>query len=319
MSTQSKIIESIVSTVKKIREGNKIPGLPEGSSERYAISVNTVERSLSNDLAKDKYPALFVTNPSVYYRHLLSDVSICTMRFYVAGVLYNYSQTSTKDVGSVVRNDRLREAVHLTLTANSTWGDNAIRGRVLSCDVYTETEEEGSGFVFTCEADFIEYSDSVPDKDNLLPLPVDVTVCGSSRLEILNALYNCFLDTENISHVERATTWPVPPEIIFQKNCPGIWFRDSQEYYNYLGSRQADKNVAVNVLYAAVDFDAGTFANSVDVHVARIKDVLGRHADLEDRVLTVDIRAIRTNRSEYPVILLDVELAVRYIQSWEES
>lgn len=319
MSTQLSIIETVCNALKKIRQGDKIPGLPEGSAERFSITVKTVERSLHSNLAKDKYPAVFVANPTIYYRHVLSDVAICTMRYFIGGVLYQMAQSSTSNTGSITDLDRLSASVRAVLMANPTWSGKSLRSRIVSSDSYTETEEEPQGMVYVCETDFVEFLDQVPNSYALIRLPVDLPDCGSSRLQILNSLYNAFLDTEGIAFVERSKEWPIRPESISRQQTPGIWFHAPNEEYVYGGSRNTDKTISISVLSAALDFDLSTFAQSIDVHVARIKDVLGRHADLEDRVLTVDIKAIRTERSEYPIILLDVELAVRYIQSYEES
>lgn len=312
-SVRSRIVETVAAELSKIRAGARIPGMPPGSEETFRSTVRTVTRALSADMGPEDYPAVFITDPSVSYRHILADVKAAQMRLFVSGALYDYSRKAVEEL------DRLIDDVSLVLSLNPTWGGLAWRTRMLALDASTEVEEPAAAFSILLEVDFPEFSAGAAEGGAVIP-PRPVDVAGMSRSEqILGRLFNAFLDIPEIAWVEIPDVWPPPPEQMRRTQCPGVWFREIEELFDYRASQHAMKIKNVAILHADFEPDREAFPSCVDRAAARLKNVLGKYADLEGSVLTVDIRSIRSGRSEYPVALVDADIMIRYYQSWLES
>lgn len=312
-SIATQIVEALVSSLKQISKGKKIPWLPAGSEQTFNVTPQTITRRLSDIQTPDQMPALYVSSGRNRYRHLLSDVMVASMEIFVAAMVY-------KDQDPTGLLDSVSDDVLAVISSNPTWNGLARRTRIKANDATSEQEEPSGGSSFDLEIDFIEISAMAPASYDLKELPAGTDtepIAGQSKTEqVWNALYNAFLTVQDIVWVERASIWPIPPEEIPRAKTSGIWFKDQNEEYTYVGSQQAEKRPSVSVLYVGVDTNPATFPRSVDQHVARMKDVLGRYADLEGRVSTIDIRSIRSNRSEFPVVIVDADLAILYVESW---
>lgn len=309
-SNKTRIIESIEKALRGIREGARIPGALNGGYT-FSTSPRTVTRRLS-EVSSSSYPLIIIADPTVSYKNLLSDVQLCTLRVWISGALYDY------DDKSIALLDQMSDDVRMVLTADPQWGGLARRSRLMSWDGSTEIEEPSAAFVFFYEVDFVECLDVASESTVISPLPV-----GQSGMylaeSISNSLYNAFASIGGIASVSGADVWPVPPEQITRRQCPGVWFQEQDETFQYTASDHALKLLNVSILHVDVDTDPRTFGSSVDRASARIKNVVGKYGDLDGLVTNIDLRSIRTNRSEFPVILADADITIRYYQSVEES
>lgn len=312
MTRRTRIVQAIEAGLKEIRAGRPVPGqAPSPDPLLFQASVKMVSRTL-NDPGPNGTPALFITDPTVYYRHLLQDVKHCTMRMFISGITTDYTPKALEQM------DMLYDDVEAVLTYNQKWGGLVRRSRIVSADVSVEVGEPDAGFTFVYEVDFVE-TNAIPRNPSVLdPLPVEQP--GQPWMStVTHSLHNAFLDLEEVSHVEISDLWPIPPEQLSRSQCPGVWFTHQTESFQYHASRLATKTASYAVLLVDVQEDARLFRRAVDTWGARLKDCLGRHADLEGRVLTVDLQAIRGVRSDFPVVMIEADLLVRYMQSFEEN
>lgn len=315
-SVGADIVLAVEQAMKRIKKGAKVPWLPDGMPQTFSVSPVTVTRALS-DLVTEKYPVIIMAAPQTRFRHLLADITSNTMEMFVTGIVADFKRESIELL------DGLSSDVYGAITLNTTWDGLALRTRVVRQERNTEIEEPQAAFSYVLEIDYIErdrewqrsgYSlDPLPAGTDENPLP------GQSKTaQVIAALLNAFQTIPEVAWVEYAKQWPPPMEQIPRVKTPGVWFREQQESYEYLGSRLADKRNTVLVMYVAVCPEGEDFQTFVGRHIARIKDVFGRYADLADRVLTIDLKAVRPGRSEWPVAVLDVEIEIRYVSSFQQ-
>jgi hypothetical protein len=319
-STRTLIIEAVEAGLSKIKAGNPIPNL--GGDRRFLSTVRSVNRSMFG-VADDKFPALFVVDPVETSRHLLADVLQQTIQLTVAGeVKVSKRDTGRNPVQNAVQQlDNLVDDTRAVLVSDPTWGGLSRRTRLPRLEADTSTDDESLAFAALCEIDYIEAVDTgagtvvlVPDAQVVDPLSGPYTQPYGET--VMNALFNAYLTIPGLKWVERAKNWPLQLEQVSARYTPGVWFHETNENYEYDGSTDTKKRVFVTTVLLAVDTSLDTFPASIDTWVAALKNCLGTYADLGGRVLTVDILAIRTEHSEFPVVNIELDLQIMYVQSF---
>ena len=325
-STRTLIIEAVETALGKIKAGNPVPNLASGSAHIFLSTVRSVNRSMFG-ISDDKFPGLFLVDPVESGRHMLADILQQTVQMTVAGEVKVPTRQDTGRTGksAVVQLDDLIDDTRAVLVSDPTWGGLSRRGRITRLEADTSTDDESPAFAVLYEADYIEVVDSGAGTTVTLPaaFSTDSTSALPSgpftqpwRETIVNALGNAFRAIPSLVWVEKARNWPISAEQISARYTPGIWFKDTNEPYQYQGSMDTKKTLFITTRLLAVDTNLATFTASVDTWVAALKSCLGTNADLGGRVATVDILAIRTDRCEYPVVDVELDLQIMYIQSF---
>ena len=308
-SNRAKIIDIFVNDLKQIRKDLKIPKLPVTSKETFNTTVNLVSKSLSQP-TDDQLPALFVLCSSELSRHLLADVTVETMNLYVASHIHSFDDTYTaQDWVSDLLDD-----VRAVYSANPQFDGYARRSRIMRTDHDTELAEPDASFLVTIEVDYIE---SLEYTDDPVQIPVRSTSCDLPQAtRIMNGFHNALATVQGVATVTNADVWPVPNEQILRRDCPAFIYQATEEQYEYHGSQETTKRISVTLLLVAVEFDFDSYPDAIDSWVAKVKNILGSNADLGFKVNAIDLRSIRTTRSEYPVIYVETDLTIRYMQSF---
>jgi hypothetical protein len=324
-SKRTQIIEKVASSLTRIKAGNAVPNLTNGGSHTFLSTARSVNRAMS-ELNADKFPALFVVDPIETGRHLLADVLQQTLQVTVAGEVHSQDVGSAPLKNSVEQLDDLLDDTRAVLVSDPSWGGLARRSRIPRLEADTSTDDHAVAFAASYEIDYIEVVDDGSGSAIILPLPLPVDSPGAPGPytqpygeTVYNALFNAFLHIPNLKWVERARNWPMPLEQVSARFTPGIWFHESNEQYQYNGSTDTKKLEFVTALLLAVDTTLATFPASIDHWVAALKDCLGTYADLGGTVLTVDLLSIRTERSEFPVVAIELDLQIMYLQSFLTS
>jgi hypothetical protein len=93
--------------------------------------------------------------------------------------------------------------------------------------------------------------------------------------------------------------------------------KEQYEEYEYTGSPATKKTIHVEFTTFVLEFVEANFAATTDVWIAKIKQLLGDYADLGGTILSIDLREIASVKSEYPLIQIDTQIDLRYVQSFE--
>jgi hypothetical protein len=315
---QTRLNEAIVAGLKGIGANKAIPG-KQGT---FNTSVTTVTRA-SNDPGNDKFPYLYFSSATLTSRHLLADIRQATMKGSVIGLIYaNLKSGNPTPAADLI--DGLRDDTSAVLTLDPKWGGLARRTRIISESHSPEVEEPQAAFVTEFEIDFIEMNlDNAPatpapgfNANGQIELSVSTSL--SLREQSLNRFWNSMFNTTGVVWVEMPTIWPMPYEQIPQTHTPGVFFKDTGETFEYRGSTATFKIINISLVILVVESDETNFVSTQEGWVATIKQQLGNAttADLGGIINTVDIKEIRSDKSEYPLVHLEFDLAIRYVQSF---
>jgi hypothetical protein len=324
-SVRTQIIEAMEAGLWKIKAGQAVPNLATGSNHKFLSTVRSVNRAMFS-VNEDKYPALFLVDPAESGRHMMADILQQTMKINVAGAIKVNKKDGTGSnpyKNAVEKLDDLVDDTRALLVSDPTWGGLARRSRIPELSADASTDDTSVAFGALYEVDYIEVVDDGSDSAVELPTPLPADSVENLPattqpwgLSIINALFNAFLTIPGIVWVEKAKNWPIPLEQISARYTPGVWFKDVTESYQYQASRDTKKFLYVTGQLLAVDTNLATFTTTIDTWVAALKNCLGTYADLGGRVATVDITAIRPERSEYPVVVIELDLTIMYVQSF---
>jgi hypothetical protein len=327
-SVRTQIVEAVAGNLTKIKAGNPVPNLSDG--HKFLGTVRSVNRALVA-LNDDEFPALFVVDPVETGRHLLADVLQQTLQMTIAGIVRTTKNATGRrpDPHSVTVLDNLIDDTRSVLANDPTVGGLARRTRIPRLEANTSTDVDSLAFDTTFEVDYIELVDTGADSSIVLPeaLLADpasnfLTPTMPWGETVLNSLFNAFRTIPGIVWVERARNWPIPLEQISARYTPGIWFKDVTESYQYGGSTDTKKISAISCVLLAVETDLDSYPSpAVDNWVAALKNCVGAkpNADLGGRIATMDIQAIRTERCEYPLVAIELDLQLMYMQSFAVS
>jgi hypothetical protein len=312
-SFRTQIINAIVQALQGIRAGATVPG----QSVTYSTQVRGVHRNLQ-DQPKEQLPALFVTDPSVEGKPLLADMYEASMTVFVSGMVYDLKIP-------IPRLDLLWDDCLLCIRNNPQWitpnapNGLALRTRVRREEGNTEIEEPYAAFVLQCEVDYIERPSHLVLQTELRVDLRTVDPSSTTWQQINDTFFNVFCAIPGITWVEQAELWPIPPEQIPLNHTPGIFFQGLTETYQYTGSRDTIKKVSMPVMLLAVDLDPTTWQDSLANWYAQVKLIIGNNSDLGFLVNTIDIQNIQVQRSSYPLIRVDADLIIRYVQPFQQA
>lgn len=309
MSQRTLILNQVQKAYSAIRTGSTIPG----STVRFKNTFKTVSRRLLSP-TKENMPSIQYAYETVTASQYLSDVRLDTMA--LRSVIMVFSSSEKKSAAEMV--DDLMDDAMNALTYDPQLNLTARRVRIVEASASPEEEEFEIMGVFTTFIDYIEQNtDSVKAT---LPSALSFNPdTDYKEHQIMCLLFNACLTTQDIVWVERATVWPVPPEQIPSSKTPGIWFKEQAEEYEYVGSPDTKKTIHVDMVLYALETTESNFANAIDTWVGNLKIMLQNNADLAGAVLSVDLVQISSAQSKYPLIQIDVQLNIRYVQSFKEA
>jgi hypothetical protein len=307
----TRILETIASEISLIREGDRIPGFSPNSDIRFNSTVRTVLRTLS-DVPLDRLPAVHIVEGDQNYRHVIADVLNVTLNIHIGGTLHsNGDGNGTPTATEMMRS--LQDDLQTLITANPTWDGLAGATRITHSARDTDLAEPDAAFILSLEVDYVEAPPAEEDPVMLSRLPEDDTV--SFKECILNGFYNALIQTPEIAFVQRSAAG-INPADVARKQTPGIFFFASDENYQYHGSTDTSKRISLSLILVAVEIDPLKYIASIDLWETRVKNVLGNNADLGGKVLTIDVNSIRTSRSEFPVVFVEADVQLLYVQSF---
>jgi len=322
-SVRTQIIEAIEAALWKIKAGNLVPNLAVGSPHKFLSTVRSVQRAMY-EVSADKIPVLYLVDPTETGRHLLADVLQQTLRVTVAGYVEASPNHESGRTGKslVEQLDNLIDDTRAVLVSNPHWNGLSRRSRLLQLEAETSVDEPHLAFSAVYEVDYVEAVDTGAGTTIVLPDALPTYQASPYPLPIpqgenvLNALFNAFLSIPDLVWVERPLIWPLPVEQVSARYTPAVFFHETNETYQYNGSTDTKKLVSVTAALLAVNTDVDTFDNAIDSWVAALKNCLSTYADLNGIVATVDLLALRTGRCEYPVVNIELDLQIMYIQSF---
>jgi hypothetical protein len=294
-----------------------IPNLA-GNEHRFLSTVRSVNRRVAA-LNDDQKPAVYVVDPVETGRHLLADVLTQTMQLTVAGLItapQHKNKTPLKHI--VTQLDDLIDDTRAVLVSDPQWGGLARKARLIRLEADTSIDFENVAFGAVYEVDYVEMVDTGQGTAVLLPqpLPADPASMPFGQV-VVNTLFNTYLNVPGLAWVERPSIWPLPLEQVSARYTPGIWFRETGETFTYNGSTDTKKQVTVSTVLLAVEPDEAQYDATLDQCVAALKNCMGDYADLGGIIATWDLQSLRTDKSEYPVILIELDSQLMYIQTFK--
>jgi hypothetical protein len=322
-SMRTQIIEKVVGSLEKIQAGHQVPNLTTGGAHRFLSSVRSVNRRVAG-INDDQKPALYVVDPVESGRHLLADILAQTMQLTVAGLITSVQHKNATPLKNIIGMlDDLVDDTRAVLVSDPQWGGLARKSRLTRVEADSSVDGNCGTAAFGAlyEIDYIETVDSgegtlirLPD-----PLPVDQTMASMPYGgAVMNAMFNAYLTIPGLVWVERPRIWPLPVEQVSARYTPSVWFHETGETFEYQGSRDTKKQLSMSTVLLAVEPNEDLFDTAIDYWVGALKNCLGSlvGADLQWVVATVDIQSIRTEKCEYPVILIELDSQLMYIQSF---
>jgi hypothetical protein len=325
-SVRTQIIESVVSSLEKIQAGGLVPNLANGIPHKFLSSVRSVNRRVAA-LNDDQKPAIYVVDPVETGRHLLADILTQTMQLTVAGLITAPQQrnnTPTRNIVTLL--DDLIDDTRAVLVSDPQWGGLSRKARLVRLEADTSIDALNVAFGCVYEIDYIEMVDSGAGTPIQLPpaLPVDVSGYVSPSnggmpfyQAVMNNLFNSFRTIPGIVWVDRPPIWPLPLEQISARYTPGVWFHEVNETFEYGGSTDTQKKINVSTVLLDVEPDETQFESTLDRWVAALQTCLGTYADLSGMIAKIDIQSTRTEKSEYPVILIELDFQLMYVQTFK--
>jgi hypothetical protein len=316
-TTRTKLNQAIVSGLHLIRPDFPIPN----RTETFNTEVTTITRSL-RDYDRDRMPVLYFDSSSNLGRHILSDVREVTMKGGIMGILAERDYVNAL-IPAADQVDGLADDVEAVLMIDGTWGGLALRTRIIGTIQSTEVEEPLAAFNKNFEIDYIEMS----TPDGLATIPAGtvnlngqvartVTDSDPLRRQAIDKFFNAALAIPGLEWVEEPTLWPIPFEQIPSSHTPGFFFQDTGETYEYKAGTPTYKVISLQTALLALETDGTVFVETKEAWISKLKLFLSDNADLGGAVATVDLIEIRSDKSEYPLIHLECDVKVKYVQSF---
>jgi hypothetical protein len=325
-SVRTQIIESVVDSLGKIQAGRLVPNLSTGVPHKFLSTVRSVNRRVAG-LNDDQKPALYVVDPIETGRHLLADILNQTMQLTVAGLITAPQQRNNTPLTHIVTLlDNLIDDTRAVLVSDPRWNGLSRKCRIVRLEADTSIDAENVAFGVVYEIDYIELIDTGEATAVILPDSLKVDRSGYVNPvpggmpygeAVLNALFNAYRTIPGLTWVERPRIWPLPLEQVSARYTPGVWFHETGETFTYGGSYETQKQVSVSTVLLAVETDESQFWSTVDSWVAALKNCMGTYADLLGVIAKSDILSIRTEKCEYPVILIEMDTQLMYVQTFK--